>query len=77
MTKYVANNTPIQVSSNLIGVRVLSGDGEDVNCIVSYSVDGGEWTFATSKLTEYNNVIGNIPRYMYLKFSQDVVITVE
>ena len=47
------------------------------HCIVSYSVDGNTWTQHPTTLTEDNNVIANIPRYMYLKFSQDVVITEE
>ena len=50
---------------------------DPVDCILSYSVDGSTWTDWPENITEDNNVIANIPRYMYLKFSQDVVITVE
>ena len=46
-----------------------------VNCVVSYSVDGTTWTEHPTALTDDNNVICNIPRYMFLKFSQDVEIT--
>lgn len=53
------------------------GVTDPVNCKLSYSVDGSTWTDWPEKITEDNNVISNIPRYMYLKFSQDVVITVE
>lgn len=48
-----------------------------VNCVVSYSVDGKTFTDHPTALTDDNNVICNIPRYMYLKFSQDVTITEE
>ena len=47
------------------------------DCVVSYSVDGKVFTDVDTVLTDNNNVIANIPRYMYLKFSQDVVITEE
>ena len=77
VTKYIPLDTPTQVNANLIGVKVLPGDGEGINCVVSYSVDGKVFTNVDPVLTEDNNVIANIPRYMYLKFSQDVVITVE
>ena len=77
VTKYIPLDTPEQVNANLIGVKVLPGDGEGINCVVSYSVDGEVFTDVDPVLTEDNNVIANIPRYMYLKFSQDVVITVE
>ena len=77
MTKNIAKDTATQVNSNLIGVKVLPGEGETANCVVSYSVDGDDFTDVETALTEDNNVIGNIPKYVYLKFSQDVVITVE
>ena len=48
-----------------------------VDCSVSYSVDGKTWTNWTDNLTDENNVIANVPRYMYLKFGQDVEITEE
>lgn len=47
------------------------------SCQVEYSVDGQTWTAYPDYLTDYNNVICNIPRYMYLRFSQDVLITEE
>ena len=50
---------------------------ETLNCQVSYSVDGQTWTAYPDYLTDDNNVICNIPRYMFLKFSQDVLITEE
>ena len=77
VTKYIPLDTPEQVNANLIGVKVLPGDGEGINCVVSYSVDGEVFTDVDPGLTDDNNVIANIPRYVYLKFSQDVVITVE
>ena len=77
VTKYIKADEPTQVNSNLIGVKVVPGDGVPANCVVSYSVDGETWTDVATVLVEDNNVIGNIPRYVYLKFSQDVVITVE
>ena len=77
VTKYVKAYKPTQVNSNLIGVMVVPGNGEPVNCVFGYSVDGETWTQVATALTEDNNVIGNIPRYVYLKFTQDVVITVE
>ena len=77
VTRNIAKDTATQVNSNLIGVKVLPGEGESANCTVSYSVDGKVFTNVDPVLTDDNNVIANIPRYMYLKFSQDVVITVE
>ena len=77
VTKYVKASTPIQVNSNLIGVRVIPIGDFPINCDVSYSVDGHLFTGVGTNLTEDNNVIANIPRYVYLMFSQDVVITVE
>lgn len=75
--KYISKDTATQVNSNLIGVKVLPGEGQVVNCTVSYSVDGDTYTAVDPVLTDDNNVIANIPRYVYLKFSQDVFITVE
>lgn len=77
VTRNIKANTATQVNANLIGVKVLPGDGESANCTVSYSVDGEVFTDVDPVLTDANNVIANIPRYVYLKFSQDVVITVE
>ena len=75
--KYISKDTATQVNANLIGVKVLPGGGESPNCTVSYSVDGDTYTAVDPVLTDDNNVIANIPRYVYLKFSQDVFITVE
>ena len=77
VTKYIPLDTPEQVNANLIGVKVLPGDGEGINCVVSYSVDGKVFTDVDPALTDHTNVIANIPRYVYLKFSQHVLITVE
>ena len=77
VTRNIAKDTAVQVNSNLIGVKVLPGEGASANCTVSYSVDGKVFTDVDPVLTDDNNVIANIPRYVYLKFSQDVVITVE
>lgn len=74
VTRNINANTATQVNSNLIGVKVI---GDAPACTVSYSVDGNTWTQHPTTLTDNNNVIANIPRYMYLKFSQDVVITEE
>ena len=52
-------------------------EGVKSDCVVSYSVDGKVFTDVDPVLTEDNNVIANIPRYVYLKFSQDVAITEE
>ena len=57
--------------------EVDPGYTEDVDCKVEYSVDGETWTAWEENLTDDNNVIANIPRYMYLKFGQDVEITEE
>ena len=76
MAKYVKANTATQVNSNLIGVMVMPGD-EDINCVVFYSINGGLFINVDPVLTEQNNVISNIPKNAYLKFSQDVVITEE
>ena len=49
-----------------------------VNCVVSYSVDGSTFTeLSDEAMTDDNNVITNIPKYLYLSFSQDVEITEE
>lgn len=50
---------------------------ETYNCTVSYSVTGEGFTDHPTALTDENNVIVNIPKYVYLKFSQDVEITEE
>lgn len=52
-------------------------DPDPVECTVSYSIDGKTWTDVDTVLTDDNNVICNIPKYVYLKFSQDVEITEE
>ena len=77
VTRNITKDTATQVNANLIGVKVLPGDGEGINCTVSYSVDGKVFTNVDPVLTDDIHVIANIPRYVYLKFSHDVVITVE
>jgi hypothetical protein len=57
--------------------EVDPGHIEAVDCSVEYSVDGETWTAWPENLTDDNNVIANVPRYMYLKFGQDVEITEE
>lgn len=77
MTRNILKDTPTQVNTTLLGVQIVPGSGETANCTVSYSVNGQDWTDHKTVLTETNNVIGSIPRNVYLKFSQDVIITVE
>lgn len=77
MTKHIEKNKATQVNADKIGVQVVPGDGETANCTVSYSISGDNFTDVDPVLTDENNVICNIPRYVYLKFSQDVVITEE
>lgn len=82
VTRNIKANTATQVNANLIGVQVRPGNTEgegtgSVDCKLSYSVDGSTWTDWPENMTDDNNVISNIPRYMYLKFSQDVIITEE
>lgn len=85
---YTANDMPVQGSNAYedpgmtVGQIIKSTVVVDVpptpiavNCVVSYSVDGTTWTEHPTALTDNNNVICNIPRYLYLKFSQDVEIT--
>ena len=63
----------------IIGPSYVSGVTEEAisDCVVSYSVDGKVFTDVKTALTDDNNVIANIPKYVYLKFSQDVAITEE
>lgn len=77
MTRFLPKNTKTQVNATLLGVQVVPNQGETPNCTVSYSVTGQDWTDHETVLTDVNNVIGSIPRYIFLKFSQDVLITVE
>lgn len=63
--------------TNVYEEEVDPGYTEDIDCKVEYSVDGETWTAWEVNLTDDNNVIANIPRYMYLKFGQDVEITEE
>ena len=71
--KYEYNSQTIKS----INTTETPGVTDPVNCKLSYSVDGRTWTDWPEIITDDNNVISNIPRYMYLKFSQDVVITEE
>ena len=77
VTRNITKDTATQVNATLIGVKVLPGEGEGINCVVTCRVDGNVVTDVDPVLTDDNNVIANIPRYVYLKFSQDVIITVE
>lgn len=61
---------------NKTAVSEVIREGE-FGCQVSYSIKGDSFTDVDPVLTDENNVIGNIPRYIYLKFSQDVYITEE
>lgn len=56
---------------------VTSSEPGEINCVVSYSIKGDSFTDVDTVLTDENNVICNIPRYVYLKFTQDVDITEE
>ena len=62
---------------NVQTIKSVVGEEEESECVVSYSVDGEIWSDWSETLDADNNVIANIPRYMYLKFSMDVVITEE
>jgi hypothetical protein len=68
-----------RLSYNPLSVKSVNShqESDETNCTLSYSVDGITWTEWPDAMTDANNVISNIPRYMYLKFSQDVVITEE
>ena len=66
-----------EYNPQIINFIITSDPINPVDCILSYSVDGSTWTDWPENITDDNNVISNIPRYMYLKFSQDVVITEE
>lgn len=74
ITRSIKANEASQVKSTIIGVLI---DGDSYNCEVSYSVDGETFTTFDKVLNEANNVICNIPKSVYLKFSQDVIITEE
>ena len=79
MYRKINKDSATQVNADKIGVQIKGEEGVTIepNCTVSYSVDGETWTEHPTALTDFNNVITNIPRYMYLKFSQDVEITEE
>lgn len=65
-TKNIKAGKPTQVNSNLIGVKVEPIGDFPINCEVYYSVDGIYFTSVGTVLTEENNVIANIPRYIYI-----------
>ena len=77
----VSNNVGTEAYTSRVTMvfkkEVDPGYTEDIDCKVEYSVDGETWTACEENLTDDNNVIANIPRYMYLKFGQDVEITEE
>lgn len=77
MIKRIPKNTKTQVNTTLLGVQIVPAEGETPNCTLEYSIDGTTWTQHETVLTDVNNVIGSIPRYVYLRFSEDVIITVE
>lgn len=52
-------------------------ENENLDCKVEYSIDGKTFTGAGDNLTDFNNVIANVPRYVYLRFGQEVEITEE
>lgn len=62
---------------NQTTITEVVAEQDEIACQVSYSIKGDSFTTVTPVLTDENNVICNIPKYVYLKFSQDVVITVE
>lgn len=70
---YAKNDTEFNV------MTITSSVPGVVSCSVEFSVDGTSWTLVTvdGDLTDVNNVIANVPRYVYLRFSQDVEITEE
>lgn len=70
----IQNNTYNPMTVKSVDDEIVT---DPIECYVSYSVDGETWTQWPEPLTDDNNVISNIPRYMYLQFSQDVVITEE
>lgn len=70
----IQNNTYNPMTIKSVDDEIVT---DPIECYVDYSVDGETWTTWPDPLTDENNVISNIPRYMYLKFSQDVVITTE
>ena len=68
---------PEEQDTSINVTEVTSVVYDSNSCTVSYSVDGKTWTDVDTVLTDDNNVICNIPKYVYLKFSQDVEITEE
>ena len=70
----IQNNTYNPMTIKSVDDEIVT---DPINCTVSYSVDGETWTDWPTLLTDENNVIANIPRYMFLRFSQDVEITEE
>ena len=69
---YYSSDTP-----NFNQLSVSSKAPVAADCSVEFSVDGSTWTKVGENLTDDNNVIANIPRYVYLRFGQDVEITEE
>ena len=70
----ISNNTYNPMTIKSVDDEIVT---DPIYCTVSYSVDGVTWTDWPEALTDDNNVIANVPRYMYLRFGQDVVITEE
>lgn len=69
--------TADDLTFNTTAVTEVTTETGEIACQVSYSIKGDVFTTVTPTLTDENNVICNIPRYVYLKFSQDVEITEE
>lgn len=62
------------------GLNITSIETDDVrpeSVTVEYSVTGDTWQQHETILTDPVNFIFNIPKYLYLRFSEDVIITEE
>lgn len=55
-------------------VTAVQNEETGVNCKMSYSTTGSDWTEIEDAL-ERQNVVNNIPRGEYLKFTKDVILT--
>ena len=58
-------------------MTVSGKDPGAVSCSVEFSVTGDAFSKVDDNLTDANNVIANVPKYVYLRFGQDVEITEE
>lgn len=74
----VGDNVYTVIDDTEFNRTTVSGtEPEAVSCSVLFSVEGTSWTQVGNNLTDDNNVIANIPRYVYLMFGQPVEITEE